>query len=235
MLYLFLLIGSITGTLSGLLGIGGGIIVVPSLAWIFAHYHMAPDCYIQFAAGSSLAGIMFISLTSAFAHHRHGNVEWPIFKQLAPAMMIGASIGVATAGYLPTRVLSLLFGLFMLVLSVRMFLSATRRSNKPTLLPANKKLRLIGFCVGIQSGLLGTGGNAFIVPFFARCNVPMHKATGTSVTASFPLATSATLTSLVSHHSTGATASLPWSTGYVYWPAALSIAIASIIFCTTWC
>ena len=221
---LYLLIGSVAGILSGLLGIGGGIIVVPSLVWIFKHYHIAPHEYLHMAIGSSLASIIFISLAAAITHYRRQNILWPIFWRLLPSVIAGTMIGAVSIKYIPAHLLGLCLALFLFFVAFRMAFLQKQQSSRQ--LPGIIGLSGLGLLVGAQSALLGIGGGTYMIPFFSRCNVLMRHAAATSITVCVPLTFVGSV--ILSQHTLSHP--VPWSCGYVYWPATLGVATTSLVF-----
>ncbi len=225
-LILFAVIGAFAGLSAGLLGIGGGIIVVPGLAFIFGSFHFPNSIIMHMAAGTSLAAMIFTASASVYSHHKRGAVLWPLFYKMLPGILVGVIAGAILADILSSHILEIIFGIFLIIIAVRMFLLA---KPKPTRgLPGPIWLSVISFVVGFKSGLMGIGGGALIVPILTYCNVPMRQASGTSAICGLPIAIVGTIAFLF----TGLDAhNLPqWSTGYIYWPAALAVAIFSVIF-----
>lgn len=222
---LYSLIGIIAGLASGLLGIGGGLIVVPSLAFAFSFAGIPQGIIMHLAAGTSLAAMIVTAVSAIFAHNRLNNVLWPVVLRLLPAITLGVISGAVFASYLTTHWLQVLFGLFLLVISIQMlFLSKPKPTRS---LPQWPVLSLVGFLIGLKSGLLGLGGGAVIIPFLVYCNVPMRKASGTSIACTFPIAVVGTITFIILGLRVN---QIPYSTGYIYWPAFLGVSVMTVIF-----
>ncbi len=228
-LYVYLFIGCVTGLLSGLFGIGGGIIIVPCLVWTFRYFHIAPTFYFQLATASSLASIICLTTTAAIMHYKQRTILWSVLYRLLPSMLLGTLIGTSVAKYLSTQLLGTCFGVLLLVAAYRMLVHTPHPLRA---LPGTRGLSVLGLWVGSQSGLLGIGGGSYLIPFLVRCNIPIHQAIGTSITACLPLAVVGTLALMITTQPT--THVLPWSTGYVYWPAVLGISASSML-CTPLC
>ena len=222
----YLLIGALAGSLSGLLGIGGGIIIIPSLMWVFRHFELAQHANVHLATGSSLATIIFISLGASIAHYQRKTIIWPLFWRLVPGLIFGSISGALITQFLPGSLLKIIFGLFLLLVAYRMAFAS--QLTKFRHLPRIRRLSLLGSMVGFQAGLLGIGAGSMLVPYFTRCHLRMRNAAGTSIICSLPISIIGTITLvLATRHITTSTA---WSTGYVYWPATLSVAVTSLIF-----
>ncbi|MDZ7748914.1 MAG: sulfite exporter TauE/SafE family protein [Halofilum sp. (in: g-proteobacteria)] len=118
-------LGAVSGTMAGLLGVGGGVIIVPGLALLLATDSVPADRLMQVAVGTSLATIVATSLSSIRAHHRRGAVRWPTVARLTPGIVVGAGLGAAIADWLPTRGLAIVFGAFLVLISLRLALLGT--------------------------------------------------------------------------------------------------------------
>ncbi len=218
-------IGIVAGFASVLLGIGGGFIVVPGLAFVFVLSGFPHAEIMHVAAGTSLAIMIITSASAIIAHNRLRNILWPIVLRLLPGILIGVIVGALLASFLTTRWLKLLFGLFLLFVSIKMFFLSKPKSARQV--PGRAISSLIGFLIGTKSGLLGIGGGSIIIPFLTYCNVPMRKASGTSITCTLPLAIVGTISFIILGWQVN---QVPHSFGYVYWPAFLGVAVMSVIF-----
>jgi len=221
-----LLLGIVAGVLAGLLGVGGGVVIVPVLIWIFAAHPEIPSSHLMhFAIATSLATIMVTSSASIIAHHRHAAVRWPIVVRLAPGIVLGALIGAVIADALTSALLKLIFAVFLLVISIHMAMGKPPAAHRQ--LPAQLGLTPIGMIIGMISALVGIGGGSLTVPFLVWCNVSMRHAVATSAACGLPIAVAGTLGYVV----TGGqlTHSVAWSSGYVYWPAFLAISATSLL------
>jgi uncharacterized membrane protein YfcA len=221
----YLLLGGIAGILAGLLGVGGGLVIVPVLAWLFHRAGMAPELLIHLAIGTSLATIVFTSLSSVWAHQRRGAVLWQPFWRLSPGIVLGAALGAALADKLPGDVLRLIFGLFELAVSLQMGLNLRPAAHRD--LPGKWGMGAAGFVIGLVSAVVGIGGGTMSVPFLQWCNVPMRQAVATSAACGLPIALAGALGFVMSGWYT---LGLPaWSSGYLYWPAFMGIVAASVL------
>lgn len=220
----YLVLGAAAGIIGGLLGLGGGIVIVPVLFYLFLQQGMAADILMHMAVATSLATIIFTSLSSAYAHHRHGAVRWPVVGLLAPGIIVGSVLGAVVADQLKSDNLRMIFGLFEILVAVQIgfnFKPAAART-----LPAKNGMLLAGGGIGVFSTILGIGGGTLTVPFLLWCNENIRNAVATSSACGLPIAAAGTVAMITTgwHHE-----SLPaGSSGYVYWPAAISILIASI-------
>lgn len=223
----YLAIGAVAGMMSGLLGIGGGIIVVPALSAIFTNRTDIPaDIIMQMSIGTSLAIMIITLISSAYAHHLRGAVKWHLAKQILPGLAIGAIIGVLIASKVSSFFLSVFFSIFLLVIGL-MLIFKRKESTRESVFKRPVMLSISGV-IGILSSILGAGGGTMLVPFFLHCKLDIREATGTSVVCGMMIASIATLGFIVS--GLYSLPSLPWCTGYIYWPAFLGIAATSVLF-----
>ena len=218
------LLGTLTGFLAGLLGIGGGMLMVPFLTFILSSKGFPQDYTVKMAVATSLATICFTSLSSVRAHHQRGAVLWDVARLLAPGILVGSLFGAQIAVALPGKVLSVLFALFVGFSATQMFLD---RKPKPTrTLPKGPGMFATGGLIGLLSALVGAGGAFISVPFMTWCNVKIHNAVGTSSALGFPIALAGTLGYIWAGF--GLPQMPPGSVGYLYLPALVIISIASM-------
>lgn len=223
---LFLLaMGAVAGMFAGLLGIGGGIIIVPVLAVVFTAQGVSIDVLMHVAIGTSLATIVVTSLSSIRSHQKHQAIDWAVVRVMAIGVFTGGLIGSIIAKYIPGESLKLIFSVFMFLIAAQMFFGNTTKPHRT--LPAKPGMITAGTMIGIVSAIMGVGGGSMSVPFLTWCNVSIRKAVATSSAIGFPIALSGTLGFIV----TGwAVADRPvMSIGYVNFPAFISIVIASVL------
>ena len=218
------LLGTCTGFLAGLLGIGGGMLMVPFMTFILSSKGFPADYTVKMAVATSLATICFTSLSSVRAHHQRGAVLGPVARLLAPGILVGSALGAQIAVAMPGKVLSVLFALFVGFSATQMFLD---RKPKPTrTLPAGPGMFAMGGLIGMLSALVGAGGAFISVPFMTWCNVKIHNAVGTSSALGFPIALAGTLGYVWA--GIGMPQMPAGSVGYIYLPALVIISIASM-------
>ena len=220
-----LVLGIGTGFLAGLLGIGGGMLLVPFLTIILGQHGVAPALAVKMAIATSMATILFTSLSSVRAHHKRGAVRWPIVLSLAPGIALGGLIaGAGVFALLKGQFLALFFAAFIGFSATQMLFD---RKPKPTRqMPGTAGSVAAGTGIGFVSGLVGAGGGFISVPFMAWCNVPVHNAVATSAALGFPIALANTLGYVIGgwNLQTG----VPGTVGYLVLPALAVIASASV-------
>lgn len=220
----YLATGAAAGLLAGLLGVGGGVIVVPALVWVFAEAGFVGDWIFHLAVGSSLATLIGTGIASAYSHHLRGAVRWDLVRALAPWIVIGAWVGSAAAGVLDEAWLRRFFGLFLLYVGGRMLWG--RSGDHVRDLPGARSMGLAGTGIGSLSALLGIGGATLTVPFLGRAGLDVRHAIGTSSACGLPIALAGALGFVVTGW--GREGLPPGSTGFVYWPAVACILLASV-------
>ncbi|AGA89414.1 putative permease [Thioflavicoccus mobilis 8321] len=223
-LAIYLATGAFAGILAGLLGVGGGVIIVPVLIFVFSHQGFAPEWVPHLAVGTSLATILGTGSASVRAHHRRGAVRWGLVRALAPGIVVGAWLGAAIAGVLPEQWLTRIFALFLLFVGVRML--HRRAASTRGQLPGGAGLLAAGAGIGTLSALVGIGGGTLTVPFLNRSGVELRAAVATSSACGVPLALAGAIGFAVVGW--GRAGLPPASTGFVYWPAVAAMLLASV-------
>jgi uncharacterized membrane protein YfcA len=219
-----LAMGTFGGFAAGLLGIGGGMILVPFITMIFSAKHVAPELIVHMAIATSLATIMFTSLSSVRAHHAHGAVLWPVVRMLVPGILIGSWVGPWIAKQMNTHALSMVFGVFVAFSATQMLVNKKPAATRE--LPKAPGMLAAGGVIGVVAGLVGAGGGFISVPFMAWCNVRIHNAVATSAALGFPIALAGTVSNI--YFGWDAPGLPPYSLGFVSVPALLVIAMASV-------
>jgi len=220
----YLATGVLSGLLAGLLGVGGGVVVVPSLILVFGWLGFVQDWVAHLAVGTSLATILGTGGASVLAHHRRGAVRWDLVLRLAPGIVIGAWVGSGVAGLLPHEWLQRVFAVFLLYVGARMLFGAARpEGGEP---PDAIGMALAGGGIGALSSLVGIGGGTLTVPFLVRSGLGMRNAVATSSACGLPIAVAGAIGFLVVGW--GREGLPEGSTGFIYWPAVAAILPASI-------
>jgi len=219
------ILGIATGFLAGLLGIGGGMILVPFLTYILSEQGVSPDLAVKMAIATSMATIIFTSVSSVRAHHKRGAVRWPLVQGLAPGIVLGSLIGsLGVFAFLKGSFLALFFACFVGFSATQMFLDKKPAPSRQV--PGTAGLLGAGSFIGFLSGLVGAGGGFVSVPFMTWCNVAIHNAVATSAALGFPIALANVVGYIISGQNV---ANLPeYSIGYLWLPALVVIASCSV-------
>jgi uncharacterized membrane protein YfcA len=219
------ILGAAAGFLAGLLGVGGGLIIVPVLTFIFTGLHFPATHVVHLALGTSLATILFTSISSLRAHHAHGAVNWRIWRGITPGIVTGTLAGSVLAAWLSSAFLKGFFVVFLFYVGTQMLLDIRPKASRE--LPGPLGLFLAGNVIGAVSSLVGIGGGTLSVPFMTWCNVKLHEAIGTSAAIGLPIAAAGAVGYGVNGLSvTGLPAG---SLGFVYLPALAAIALVSVL------
>ena len=220
-----LALGVVSGFLAGLLGVGGGMMMVPFMTYILSSRGVDAGLAVKMAIATSMSTILFTSMASVRAHHGRGAVRWNVARSLAPGIVGGGLLsGAGAFAALKGQGLALFFALFIGFSAVQML-----RDRKPTpgrSLPGAIGLTSVGAGIGFLAGLVGAGGAFMSVPFMVWCNVPIRQAVGTSAALGFPIALANTVGYAIGGRDLPP--ALPGAFGYLYLPAVAVIAVASM-------
>lgn len=221
-LSIYLITGAVVGFLAGLLGIGGGLIIVPVLTTVFAIY-MESEHLVHIAIATSMVTILITALASVRAHHKHDAVRWDLFKSFTPGIMLGGLMGAWISHFLDANTLAKVFAILELLIAINMLSSYQPKSSRT--LPGAIGKTTASTIIGGISSLVGVGGGALNTPYMVWHNISMQQAIATSAALSLPVALAATIGFIWSGlHQTN----LPdYTTGYIYWPAFLGIVLTS--------
>jgi uncharacterized membrane protein YfcA len=224
-IFMYVLVGAIAGVLAGLLGIGGGLVIVPMLVLCFSRQGISDAVIMHVALGTSLASIMFTSVSSFRAHHKRGAVHWIVVRKIVIGIFTGTFIGSCIAAQLSTRFLK---GFFVVFLYYVAFQLLTNKKPKPSRqIPGHLAMFGVGNVIGVVSSLVGIGGGTLSVPFMIWCNMAVHHAIGTSAAIGFPIAIAGTIGYII--NGLNATGLPSLSVGYVYLPALAGIVVTSML------
>ena len=223
---IYLLTGAFVGFFAGLLGIGGGLIIVPVLITLFTAQNFPADRIIHMALGTTMATIIFTSIASLRTHHRHGAVDWRIVKNITPGIFLGTFGGAALASSMTGQLLSIIFVIFIFYAATQMLLQF--RPSPIFKLPGKIGMFFTGSVIGALSSLVAIGGGLLSVPFLTLCNVKLQHAIGTAAAIGFPIALAGTAGYVINGYLQSEI--LPdYSLGYVYLPALIWLVSASML------
>ena len=218
-------LGICTGFLAGMLGVGGGMMQVPFLTIILSNKGVPSGLAIKMAIATSMATIVFTSLSSLRAHHLRGAVRWDLARGIAPGIVAGGLLaGAGVFALIKGPELAIVFALFISFSAVQMM--RDRKPKATRQMPGRLGQTALGGGIGLLSGLVGAGGAFIASPFMTWCNVPMHQVVATSAALGFPVALASTAGYLISGW--GLSNALPGAFGYLYLPALLIVSMASV-------
>ena len=222
---IFFVCGLVAGVLAGLLGVGGGLVIVPLLSMILTWQGFDPTYIMHIALGTSLASIMFTSISSTMSHNKRGAVHWPLVLKITPGILIGTFLGTKVASILSPNFLKVFFVFFLLYVGTQMLLDIKPKGGRD--LPGTIVTLIVGGCIGLVSSLVGIGGGTLSVPFMTWCNMPMQRAIGTSAAIGFPIALAGAAGNIF--YAYGLPGLPQYSLGFVYLPALIGLVSASVL------
>lgn len=221
----YIILGTFSGFIAGLFGVGGGLTIVPLLFMLFAAQGFPASELMHLALGTSMATIMVTSVSSMRAHHKHGAVRWDIVKGLVPGLLLGTLVGSMLTGLVPTHELAVIFTVIVYVASFQMIMNFRPKASR--VLPGRAGMAAVGTGIGGVSSLVAAGGGFLSIPFMVLCNVSIHQAVGTSAALGFPIAIAGTVGYIVSGWNA---AGLPGpSLGFVYLPAFFCVSAMTVL------
>jgi uncharacterized membrane protein YfcA len=219
----YALTGLFAGFLAGYLGIGGGLVLVPVLSWLFSRDPATASMAVQMAVATSLATMLFTSMSSLLAHHRRGAIIWPLVRQMTPGLLAGALLGSFIADLIGNNALGNVFAVFALIVSLQMLRGSGQSGSRN--LPGH--LPVIGTSLGIGtiSSLLGIGGGSMTVPWLLWHGQRVQSAVATAAACGYPIAVAGTLGFVL----LGSGQSSAHSLGYVNLQALAGVALFSVL------
>ncbi len=224
----YLLLGVFAGFVAGLLGVGGGLVIVPVLVWVFVAQGMAAEVVMQMALGTSLATIAVTSIAAVRAHHKRGAVVWPLVGRLVPGLVVGALLGAWLAHGFSREGLQGLFGVFAVAVALYLFWGAPGPVGERWCSPSAQELGVVSAAIGLLSSLLGIGGGTLTVPYLSWRGLVIQRAVAVSAACGLPIALGGSLGYLLAGWQVAQLP--PLSSGYLYWPAFFGIASMSLLF-----
>jgi len=223
--FLYCAVGGVAGLLAGLFGIGGGLVIVPMLVYVFHLLNVSQEVTMHLALATSMACIMFTSVSSFLAHHKRGAVHWDVVKRIVVGILTGTFLGSCVASLLSTDFLQVFFVFFLYFVATQLLLDKKPKPGRE--LPGAPGMFGVGSAIGVVSSLVGIGGGTLSVPFMLWCNIPAHKAIGTSAAIGLPIAVAGTVGYIL--NGLGEVALPQYAVGYVYLPALAGIVAVSVL------
>lgn len=226
---LFIVVGACVGVLSGLLGIGGGLILVPFFSTMFAVLKLPPDTVFHYALGTSMACIVLTSAFSLMAHQRKQGVLWYYVKSMAIGVVLGAFFSTFWVASLKSTILMIIFSVFLVFVAWQMLRGNPQQSEGTPLVKVSSiELLIVSTLIGVISAIVSIGGGSLTVPYLAYRNVPIKQAIGTSAALGFPISLAGTLGYIYNGPAMLWLDQMPLTMGYIYLPAVLLVSITSI-------
>ena len=226
-LLLYLLLGACAGVLAGLLGIGGGLVLVAALAWLLPQQGIPVDVAMHAALASSMASIVLTAASSARAHHRRGSVLWPTVAWMVPGVLLGGWLGSRVAIGMAGDALRWCVAIYCFIVATQMLLSRTPTGGDSHVVPRGPGYSAAGTAIGALSALVGIGGGSMTVPLLVWRGVSPVRAVGTSSACGIFIGIGSALGYAL--QAPAGALPLPYSVGYVYLPAALGVAVTSVL------
>ena len=224
--FLYLSTGALAGILAGLLGIGGGLFIVPVLLFVLPFSGIESEQLMSICVATSLTTIVVTSISSVIAHHKHHAILWSVFWRLLPGIGLGALAGAFAADIVSQLFLKNLFATSVILIAIKMLLKI--QVSTFTELPGQIILSTVSIIIGSLSAMIGIGGGALTVPILNYWKIPMAKAVATSAACGLPIAIAGTVGFIVTGFDQ---TNLPtYSSGFVYWPAVIGITSSSVLF-----
>lgn len=221
----YALIGLLAGFFAGYLGIGGGLIMVPALTWLFLRDSSTADFAVHMAVATSLSSMLITALSSIYAHHRRGAILWPVALRLSPGLLAGSVVGVLLAVRLSTEMLSAVFGIYAALAGMQLLTGREVSGEKP--LPGPVGSSLTGAAIGTISSLVGIGGGSMTVPWLLWHGREVKNSVATAAACGFPIAVAGTATFILMGQERVDAGS---AMGYVHVPAFIGLVIFSALF-----
>jgi uncharacterized membrane protein YfcA len=219
-----LLLGAFSGFIAGLLGVGGGLIIVPALLYLLAG-DIEQSILMHTAVGTALAAIVFTSISSVRAHHQHGAIHWQHFIKLTPTILLGAFSGAILTQVMSFDFMRVFFAIFELSVAVTLYFRFSSSKHVDNL--AKYVWYVTGYIIGMVSSIVGIGGGTMTTPFLTYNNVNIKNSIATSAAIGMPIAIAGSIGFIVAGwNAENVTGNL----GFIHIEALLSIVVMSVIF-----
>jgi uncharacterized membrane protein YfcA len=225
-LFGYMLLGAVAGLIAGVFGLGGGIIIVPSLIFTFSYLNFPHEVLTHLAVGTSLSTILFTSLSAIYVHNKNILINWSLAFKLSIGLLLGGVLSAYFAEFFTGGMLQKAFAIYCFTIAVQMWFSWQPQAT--LVLPKKLGLACLGTLIGFISGLFGIAGGSLVVPVLTLFRVKMLEAVSTAAVTGFPIALSGTISYIFMGWSNIFTPE--YSLGYIYLPATLGIIITSTVF-----
>jgi len=222
----YLMLGLFVGYLSGLLGVGGGLVMVPVLTFMFETQHFPPNTILHMALGTSMAAIFFTTIFTTYQHHKHQAVNWKVVRYMTPGVLLGTAVGGLLVGFVATRYLTFFFVFFVYAAGIQILVGFKPEATRE--LPSHKGLTFSGMVIGCISGIVSIGGGVLSVPYLLWHKEPLRNAIATASALGFFISCGGTIGYVLTGHYKGVDLP-PFSMGYVYLPVLIWLIVGSLI------
>jgi uncharacterized membrane protein YfcA len=220
------IIGCLVGLLSGLLGIGGGIIIVPALNIYFQNKaYFDTQHLMHISVATSITIVLFTALMTSFFYAKQHKINWDIFKAMCPGLALGGFTGSYCSRWIEGAYYHQLFGIFLLVIAIKVFFFSSQSPHPDHKIHVPFTLRFLAILIGLISSVLGISGGIILTPLFFHYRLHTLSAIGTATICTLPIVFTSSIVLNLLH----APEHIPGLIGYVYWPAVFSIAIFSML------
>jgi hypothetical protein len=223
----FIILGIIAGIASGMFGVGGGVVIVPFLSMIFQYLGFDKTYIIKYSIATSLSIMLFTSSFSFYFHLKNKNVIFTIIKKTIFFIILGTLLGAFFSHYLNSKILTIIFALFLLFVSMELFFNFKIKKTKKIIFPSKKILAFLGTIIGFKSSMLGLGGGAISIPMLSFFGYPMKKASGTTSFFTLIIAFVGSISYMILGYKIHANKDF---IGYIYIPAFILVSIFSYVF-----
>lgn len=221
---LFLLLGSLSGFIAGMFGVGGGLIIVPALLYLLKAE--TDYAYLMHTAiATSLAIIIFTSISSFYAHNKNNMIIWPVFFKILPTILIGSYIGAILTKYMSFDFLRNLFAIFEIIVAIIIWFNISAKEKMKHIY--NWIFLIAGFVIGFLSSIIGIGGGTIATPFFIYNNINVKNAIAISATLGIPIAIAASIGFIIISSDVYIHQD---NFGYINLKAFIAISLTSILF-----
>lgn len=213
---IFIFTGLITGSLSGLLGIGGGLIIVPILAYTFKLLNLPEQFLMHYAIGTSLSIILVNVSSSTYFHNKKKRIDWNLYSKMAIFTAIGSTVGAFIAYKIDKESLKMVFATYVTLVALKMLFFSNKDHQSAKVTPTST-YSIVGLIIGTKSSILGIGGGTISIPFLTWRGHSMIDAVGISAALGIPISIFGSASYLYNGLKTGIEVDM--AIGFIYFPA----------------
>ena len=222
---IYLLCGAVIGITAGLFGIGGGVIGIPVLLFLFNLQGMPDALSMHMAIGTMLSTVIVTTIVASYTHYLKGTINFSVFKKFILGAMIGSVIGITLSKHMNGIYLQKIFAIFLAIIALHMFLKIEVEPHQN--FPGRSAMFIASIIFGILSGMLGLGGGVFMIPYFNWCGMSIRQSIATATACIWPVALIGSVGYMYSN--VQLTTMPAWNSGFVYWPAFIGVSLTSML------